>query len=55
MNLYEIVYLEGEFGTAVTTTERGNTEEEAVDEAKTDYYFWKLVHVNLIEEGVSDD
>jgi len=48
MNEYEIVYLEGEFGRSVTTTEHAKTEDEAVEKAMEDYYFWKLVYVNKV-------
>ena len=52
MNLYEIVYLEGEFGRAITTTEKGNDADEAVEKAQEDYYFWKLIHCECIEENI---
>lgn len=55
MNTYEVSYLEGEFGRMITTEVRAEDEAGAIEEAQEDYYFMKLILVELLHEGSCDE
>lgn len=55
MNTYDVAYLEGEFGRMVTVTVCAEDEGEALETAQEDYYFGKLIHIELVETGTCNE